>query len=99
MSIILNDLYFEKGYATGYFVGENSEPLVCKLEDGVFLQTGYTMLMFHGDPLMRRVNEIILCQCAFTGIKFYLVRYLSFTLLMDITVSTYITCNLPSISF
>jgi len=46
-------------YATGEFVGKNSEPLLCKLEDGIFLSFGQTMQLFHGDPLMKRVNEII----------------------------------------
>jgi hypothetical protein len=32
---------------------------VCKLEDGVFLQTGLTMVMLDGDTLLRRVTEII----------------------------------------
>jgi hypothetical protein len=59
VSIMLSDLKAEAYYAVGDFVGENSEPYVCKLEDGVFLQTGLTMVMFHGDPLMRRVTEII----------------------------------------
>jgi hypothetical protein len=59
VSILFSDLSAEESYALGDFVGENSEPLVCKLEDGIFLQTGFTMVMFHGDPLMRRVTEII----------------------------------------
>ena len=59
VSILLNDKLAEENYAYGKYVGENSEPLVCKLEDGVVYFTGLNMLMFHGDPLMRRVNEII----------------------------------------
>jgi hypothetical protein len=59
LSILVSDIFAEEMYATGFFVGENSEPLVCKLEDGVFLQTGLTMAMLHGDPLLRRVSEII----------------------------------------
>jgi len=59
MSIILLDKFAEVNYALGEFVGENSEPLLCKLEDGLFISFGQSMLMFHGDPLMRRVNEII----------------------------------------
>jgi hypothetical protein len=42
-----------------FYIGENSEPLLCKLEDGVFFSKGLSMIMFHGDPLFRRVNEII----------------------------------------
>jgi hypothetical protein len=59
VSFIFSDLSAEERYALGDFVGENSEPLVCKLEDGVLLQTGFTMVMFHGDPLMRRFTEIV----------------------------------------
>jgi hypothetical protein len=59
VSVLLVDITVEEHYAIGDFVGENSEPLLCKLEDGVFLHTGLTMIMYHGDPLMRRVSEII----------------------------------------
>ena len=59
VSIMLSDLSVEERYAFGTFVGENSEPLLCKLEDGVFLHTGRTMVMLRTDPLKRRVSEII----------------------------------------
>ena len=59
ISLLLTDAEAEKHYASGYFVGEYSERLLCKLEESVFFQNGQTMLMSHGDPLMRRVNEII----------------------------------------
>ena len=59
MSIIFSDNFAEESYALGTFVGENSEPLLCKLEDGVFLRTGRTMITLRTDPLMRRVTEII----------------------------------------
>jgi len=59
VSILLIDKHVEKNYALGRFVGENSEPLVCRLEDGIVSLTYTNMLMFHGDPLMRRINEII----------------------------------------
>jgi hypothetical protein len=59
VSILLADMDVEENYAAGVYVGKNSEPLLCRLDDGVVLNTGLTMIMFHGDPLMRRVNEII----------------------------------------
>jgi hypothetical protein len=59
VSIFLSDIDAELHYAYGTFVGENSEHLVCRLEDGVFLNTGQAMLAFHGDPLLKRVNEIV----------------------------------------
>ena len=34
-SFLLSDVLAELNYATGDFVGKNSEPLVCRLEDGV----------------------------------------------------------------
>jgi hypothetical protein len=55
----LPDIEAEYRYSIGEFVGENSKPLMCKLEDGVVFPDSLTMTMFHGDPLMRRVNDII----------------------------------------
>jgi hypothetical protein len=59
VSIILPEVSAEFNYAIGYTVGDNSKPLLCKLEDGVVFPASLTMLMFHGDPLMSRVNDII----------------------------------------
>jgi hypothetical protein len=55
----LLDKHAEDNYAAGFFVGENSEPLLCRLEDGVVYTFGQSMVLFYGDPLMRRVTEII----------------------------------------
>ena len=43
----------------GKLLGEDSKPLLCKLEDEVAFTFGRTMMMFRGDPLMKRVNGII----------------------------------------
>jgi hypothetical protein len=59
VSVLVTDTTAEEGYALGHYVGENSEPLLCRLEDGVEYGTGLTMIMFYGDPLMKRVTEII----------------------------------------
>jgi len=59
VSILMMDLNAELLYDVGFFVGDKSEPLMCKLEDGVIYFTGLHMLMFHGDPLLKRVNELI----------------------------------------
>jgi hypothetical protein len=59
VSILWYDLDIEISFAYGDFIGENSEPLLCKLQDGVVYNTGLTMGMFYGDPLMRRVSEVI----------------------------------------
>jgi hypothetical protein len=32
---------------------------MCRLEDGIAFSSGISMIMFHGDPLLRRVSEII----------------------------------------
>jgi hypothetical protein len=58
-SILVADIVAKEFYASGFFVGKNSEPLVCRLQDGVVFTTGLKMMMFHGDPLMKRVSEII----------------------------------------
>jgi hypothetical protein len=58
-SILMLDIVYELIYARGDILGENFEPSLCRLEDGVFLSTDLTMIMFHGDPLIRRVTEII----------------------------------------
>jgi len=58
-TILMSDVFAELNYASGAFVDENSEPLICRVEDGVVFSSGISMIMFHGDPLMRRVTEII----------------------------------------
>jgi hypothetical protein len=59
VSILLTDMVAEEMHAFGGYFGQKSEPLVCGLEDGVVFTSGQTMLMFQGDPLMRRVSQII----------------------------------------
>jgi hypothetical protein len=59
VSILLSENLAELYYAIGDYFGEKSEPLLCRLEGGLVFSTGLTMLMFLGDPLIRRVNEII----------------------------------------
>jgi hypothetical protein len=59
VSVLLLDKVAEDNFARGFYVGENSEPLLCSLEDGVVFTSGHSMIMFYGDPLLRRVTEII----------------------------------------
>jgi hypothetical protein len=59
VSILLYDFDAEVGFGLGEFVGENSEPLLCRLDDGVYNSDGLAMIMLHGDPLLMRVSEII----------------------------------------
>jgi hypothetical protein len=55
----LDDDFVAESFALGFYLGENTKPLLCGLEDGILRQNGLTMIMLHGDPLMRRVTEII----------------------------------------
>jgi len=59
VSVLMSDIAAEIDYAKGDYVGENSESLLCSLEDGAVFNTALTMLMIHADPLMRRVTEVI----------------------------------------
>ena len=59
VSVLLNDLWAEYLFISSFFWGENSEPLLCKLEDGVIYNDGLRMAMLNGDPLLKRVTEII----------------------------------------
>ena len=58
-SILIVDMFAEEHYANGDFVGENSESLMCKLEDGLAYNKGLGMILFCGDPLICRVNKFI----------------------------------------
>jgi hypothetical protein len=59
VSILFSDSFAVSNYANGQFVGENSEPLICRLEDRVVFTSGRSMIMVYGDPLWNRVTEII----------------------------------------
>jgi hypothetical protein len=59
VSVLLLDKVVEEKYAWGEFVGEKSESLLCRLEDGVVFNNQLAMVILHGDPLLRRLNEII----------------------------------------
>jgi hypothetical protein len=59
VSVLYVDTIAEIFYDSGYFLDEKSKYLVCRLEDGVVFKKGLSMIMFHGDPLMERVTEII----------------------------------------
>ena len=58
-SMFFADLDAEGKYASGMMLDENSEPALCRLEDGVVYNDGLRMAMLQGDPLMKRVSEII----------------------------------------
>jgi len=58
-SVLLGELNTEVHFALGHYIGENSERLLCSLENGVVYTDGLRMAMLQGDPLKRRVSEII----------------------------------------
>jgi hypothetical protein len=57
VSILLLDKVAEDYYARGFYIGENSEPLSCRLKDGIFHSFGQSMIMLHGDTLLKRFND------------------------------------------
>ena len=57
--ILFSDRYPEIYYAIGDMLGENSEPLKCRLEDEVVYSDGLRMIMLQGGSLMKRVTEIV----------------------------------------
>ena len=57
--MFISDVLAELNYAIAKFVGENSGPLMCRLEDCIFYTSGLTMIMFHGDSLLSRAAETI----------------------------------------
>jgi hypothetical protein len=58
-SVLLADVIAEELYAMGDTVNDDSEPLICRLEEGGILSSGLTLIMLNGDPLMKRVSEIV----------------------------------------
>jgi hypothetical protein len=59
ISVFVFDISADFLYATGDYIGKDFKPMVCSLVDGVIIPYSLTMLMFHRDSLMKRVNEII----------------------------------------
>ena len=59
INFFISDFLAELINAIGKFVGENSEPFMCRIEDGVIYSSVLSMITFHGGPSMRRVSEII----------------------------------------
>jgi hypothetical protein len=61
VSILFSDLNMALYYAIGITLDENFEPYLCRLEDGLVYNDDLRMIMLQGDPLMKRVTEIIDC--------------------------------------
>jgi hypothetical protein len=58
VSVFLSDYDFQIKSGNGDYVGGNREPLLCGIDDGVFLNIKSVMIMFYGEPLLKRINEI-----------------------------------------
>jgi hypothetical protein len=58
MSVFLPDYHFKYHVCNGDLVDNNGKPLLCGLDDGVVSNPGAVMVMFYGEPLLKRVNEI-----------------------------------------
>jgi hypothetical protein len=58
VSVFLPDYLFEIVSDNDDFVDENGKPLLCRIDDGVFSITRSVMIMFYGEPLLKRVNNI-----------------------------------------
>jgi hypothetical protein len=59
VSLLLREEWFDVTYAVGDYIDEDSKPILCKLEDGLVYTSGLSMVMQYGDPLLKRVTEII----------------------------------------
>ena len=73
ISILLDDLIVERYF--DYILGENSEPFLCKLEDGIVYNDGLRMVMLKGDPLMKRVTEIFYRVVPAIFCNYWISRY------------------------
>jgi hypothetical protein len=70
----LSDYYFEFQSNNGSYVGVNGEPLLCRIDDGVFLNTAPVMIMFYGEPLLIRINKIFGHEVEAGLYKFWLTQ-------------------------
>ena len=59
ISLFISDLEFEILNKDSYSLSTSTEPSMYKLENGVVYNEGLRMVMLNGDPLLRRVSEII----------------------------------------
>jgi hypothetical protein len=58
VSVFLSDYTFKIHSDNGFYVGGNGEPLLCRLDDGVFIDSQSVMIMIYGEPLLKRFNDI-----------------------------------------
>jgi hypothetical protein len=58
VSVLLSDYNFQIQSDNGGYLGGNGKPLLCGIGDGVFINPQAVMIMFYGEPLLKRINEI-----------------------------------------
>jgi hypothetical protein len=59
VSVFLTDHVFKFVSDNGGIAGDKGVPLLCRVDDGVFLNTRYVMIMLYGEPLLKRINDIL----------------------------------------
>jgi hypothetical protein len=59
VSVVVPEDNFEMLVDTYLLLKKNVKRPLCRIEDGVFSNNQLAMLMFNGEPLLKRVNEII----------------------------------------
>ena len=59
VSFFISDLSAEINIDYAHSLGKSSKPWFCRLENGMVYNKGLRMVMMKGDPLLRRVSEIL----------------------------------------
>jgi hypothetical protein len=77
VSVFLADYNFQKQFDNGAYVGGNGEPLLCRIDDGVFFNVQSVMIMFYGEPLLKRINEVFGRVVEAGLYKFWLSEFLN----------------------
>jgi hypothetical protein len=58
VSVFLPEYQFQIQSDNGVYVGGNEEPLLCRIDDGVYFNPQSVMIMLYGEPLLKRINDI-----------------------------------------
>jgi hypothetical protein len=58
VSVFWSEYSYQFEYINGKLFGGNGEPLLCRVDDGVMFTSQCVMVMFYGEPLLKRMNEI-----------------------------------------
>jgi hypothetical protein len=77
VSVLMSDYQFQIQSEDGGYVGGDGEPLLCRIDDGVFLNVGAVMIMFQGEPLLKRINNIFVRVLEAGLYKFWLSQFVN----------------------